>query len=75
VSGLNAGGGAAMLLSMRSREMAVQGRGVADKYYLYWLWHIAIGHLLDHWTRDRADSVLFLRSHAALGLFPAPPAG
>jgi hypothetical protein len=55
--------------------MAVQGRGVADKYYLYWLWHIAIGHLLDHWTRDRADSVLFLRSHAALGLFPAPPAG
>lgn len=51
------------------------GRGVTDKYYLYWLWHIAIGHLLDHWTRDRADSVLFLRSLTPLGLFPAAPAG
>ena len=56
-----------MLLSIEERCKG----GVTDKYYLYWPWHIAIGHLLDHWTRDPADSVLFLltQPHRA-GYFP-----
>jgi hypothetical protein len=59
-----------MLLSIRSREKW-RCAGRSHTYYIYW--HIAIDHLLDHWTRGPPCS-----SYAASprwGPFPAAPAG
>jgi hypothetical protein len=55
-----------------AEKMVVRGEESRPMSIIYtrWLWHIAIGHLLDHWTRDRADSVLLLTQPRRSGALP-----